>query len=130
VVRKQIDPTTLDVQVPNLILQPIVENAIRHGIEPHARPGEIQLSARRDEAMLHLEVRDNGEGLPDDKPAPDEGVGLSNTRARLAELYGDEYRFEFRNATEGGLIVHVAIPCRVEESPAEPAAPLAKYLNL
>jgi two-component system, LytTR family, sensor kinase len=117
VVQKQIDPTALDVQVPNLILQPLVENAIRHGIEPHARRGEITLSAHRGQGLLHLEVRDNGEGLVSANGSPDEGVGLSNTRARLAELYGEEYRFEFRNADEGGLIVHLAIPCRVENQP-------------
>jgi two-component system, LytTR family, sensor kinase len=116
-VHKQIDPAALEVQVPNLILQPLLENAIRHGIEPHARRGEIRLSARRDQDMLHLEVRDNGEGLAAGNGSPEEGVGLSNTRARLAELYGEEYRFEFRNAEEGGLIVHLAIPCRVESKP-------------
>src|SRR4051794_31891293 len=62
-VHKQIDPATLNVQVPNLILQPLVENAIRHGIEPHARRGEIYLAARRDNGYIYLEVRDNGSGL-------------------------------------------------------------------
>lgn len=113
VVRKAIDPAALHVHVPNLILQPLVENAIRHGIEPHARRGEIRLSARRDRDTLHLEVQDNGGGLPSANGSPEEGVGLSNTRARLAELYRDDYRFEFKNAPEGGLIVHLAIPCRL-----------------
>jgi signal transduction histidine kinase len=113
-VQKQIDPKALDAHVPNLILQPLVENAIRHGIEPHARRGEITLSARREDGTLHLEVRDNGAGLVNGNGSPDEGVGLSNTRARLTELYGDQYRFEFRNADAGGLIVHLAIPCRTE----------------
>jgi two-component system, LytTR family, sensor kinase len=114
-VRKQIDPGALEYSVPNLILQPLMENAIRHGIEPHARRGEILLSARSENGLLHLEVRDNGEGLASENGSPDEGVGLSNTRARLAELYGEEYRFEFTNAAEGGLIVHLAIPCRRSE---------------
>jgi hypothetical protein len=113
IVHKTIDPLALEAQVPNLVLQPLVENAIRHGIEPHARRGEISLSARRETGMLHLEVRDNGSGLADNKTSPDEGVGLSNTRARLTELYGDQYRFEFRNSDEGGFIVHLAIPCRL-----------------
>lgn len=111
-VRKEIASDLLDVQVPNLILQPLVENAIRHGIEPHARTGEIKLSASRAQSLLHLEVRDNGGGLKNGNTVPEEGVGLSNTRARLAELYGSRYRFEFHNAPEGGLVVHVAIPCR------------------
>jgi two-component system, LytTR family, sensor kinase len=117
VVRKQIDPLALEALVPTLILQPLVENAIRHGIEPHARRGEIRLSARRDAGMLHLEVRDNGGGLITANGSPEEGVGLSNTRARLAELYGDRHRFEFRNADQGGLIVHLVIPCRLESTP-------------
>jgi two-component system, LytTR family, sensor kinase len=116
-VRKQIDPAALDAQVPNLILQPLVENAIRHGIEPHARRGEIWLSARHHEGMLHLEVRDNGEGLVQTDGLLEEGVGLSNTRARLAALYGEDYRFELQNAEDGGLIVHLTIPCRIEDQP-------------
>jgi sensor histidine kinase YesM len=115
IVHKQIDPDALKASVPNLILQPLVENAIRHGIEPHARPGEIRLSARRLNGMLHLEVRDNGGGLALANGAVEEGVGLSNTRARLAELYGDQHRFELKNASEGGLIVQVVIPCRSAE---------------
>ncbi len=119
-VDKQIDPAALDVQVPNLILQPLVENAIRHGIEPHARRGEIRLSAHKREGMLHLEVRDNGNGLAGANGSIEEGVGLSNTRARLAELYGEDYRFELRNAEDGGLVVHLAIPCRVENQSVPP----------
>jgi sensor histidine kinase YesM len=117
VVHREIDPHALDARVPNLILQPIVENAIRHGIEPHARHGQIRLSARRDNGVLHLEVQDNGKGLPPDHGPMEEGVGLSNTRARLEELYGDRYRFEFRNAKEGGLIVHMVIPCSAAQEP-------------
>jgi sensor histidine kinase YesM len=72
--------------------------------------------------MLHLEVRDNGEGLKSLHGSIEEGVGLSNTRARLAELYGDRHRFELRNASDGGLIVEVVIPCRIELE-LDPAAP-------
>ena len=67
--------------------------------------------------MLHLEVQDNGAGLAAGNGSPEEGVGLSNTRARLEELYGEQYRFEFKNAPEGGLIVHISIPCRTEREP-------------
>jgi sensor histidine kinase YesM len=121
VVHKQIDPRTLEANVPNLILQPLVENAIRHGIEPHARRGEIYLAARRQGDTLLLEVRDNGGGLVSENGAPEEGVGLSNTRARLAELYGDRYRLEFRDAPGGGLAVHLAIPCLPDHGSALPA---------
>ena len=100
--------------MPNLVLQPLVENAIQHGIEPHARPGQIELRARRQNEQLLLEVCDNGNGLADSaKTAP--GIGVSNTRARLQQLYGDAHRFEFRNGAEGGLRVSVSIPFRATE---------------
>ena len=111
-VRLDIAPDTLDAQVPNLVLQPLVENAIRHGIEPHAKPGQIRLQARRESGMLHLRVGDNGSGLRTSEP-PQEGVGLSNTRKRLEQLYGDGFKIEFNAAAGGGLLVSVAIPFHV-----------------
>lgn len=110
-VRLDIDPETLEALVPNLVLQPLVENAIQHGIEPHARPGHIELRARREEQRLLLQVRDNGDGLADPSQ-PQEGVGVSNTRARLQHLYGEAHRFESCNAEAGGLVVSVVIPFR------------------
>jgi len=101
-------PETLEARVPNLILQPLVENAIRHGIEPHARPGRIRLLARREADQLALEVHDNGGGLA--SPSPVDGVGLANTRARLRALYGEAHRFEFRSPPEGGLMVRLTLP--------------------
>jgi sensor histidine kinase YesM len=112
-VKMEVAPETLEAQVPNFILQPLVENAIRHGIEPRARPGCIELHARRQADALALAVCDNGKGIPDSKPAR-EGVGLSNTRARLRELYGEAHRFELRSAPEGGLRVEMTIPYRPE----------------
>lgn len=110
-VEKQIAPETLDALLPNLLLQPIIENAIQHGIEPHARPGRIELSAARHGDFLQVKVRDNGDGLP--KGArPDEGIGLSNSRARLQQLYGSQARFELDNAPGGGLAVTIAVPWR------------------
>jgi len=110
-VRLDVAPEALEARVPNLVLQPLVENAIQHGIEPHARPGQIELRARREKEMLLLEVRDNGNGLPGSHPG--KGVGVSNTRARLQHLYGNAHRFEFRNGEGGGLVVRVVIPFRV-----------------
>jgi two-component system, LytTR family, sensor kinase len=107
-------PETLQARVPNLILQPLVENAIRHGIEPHARPGRIRLLARRHADELTLEVHDNGDGLASRSPV--DGVGLSNTRARLQTLYGDAHIFEFCNPPEGGLLVRVTIPFRSDSN--------------
>lgn len=112
VIHKHIAPETMDAFVPNLILQPILENAIRHGIEPHARRGEIALSARLEGAQLRLEVQDNGGGLKPGHNRAAEGVGISNTRARLAELYQDQHHFELQNAETGGLVVRVIIPYR------------------
>jgi glucose-6-phosphate-specific signal transduction histidine kinase len=112
-VRKVIDPETLDALVPNLILQPLVENAIRHGVEPHARPGRIDLCARLQDGKLALDIRDNGTGLSPERDLR-EGVGLANTRARLNQLYGSDRSLEFRNLPEGGLLVRVFIPFHVE----------------
>jgi len=112
-VKTDIAPDTLDAQVPNLILQPLVENAIRHGIEPHAKSGCIELRAQREAGALTLEVGDNGDGLRKDGPA-EEGVGLSNTRARLQALYGEAHGFKLCDAPGGGLLVRLIIPFRTE----------------
>jgi LytS/YehU family sensor histidine kinase len=120
-VRMDISPEALDARVPNLVLQPLVENAIQHGIEPHAKPGQIELRARRENEQLLLEVCDNGDGLPDPKRLG-QGIGVSNTRARLQQLYGDAHQFEFCNGAAGGLRVQVVIPFRLakNESKCQP----------
>jgi signal transduction histidine kinase len=121
-VRLAIQPNTLEALVPNLILQPLVENAIRHGIERCAKPGWIDLQSRCENGTLHLELRDNGPGLSEDRPQR-EGIGLSNTRARLQQLYGDGHQFELRNAPDGGLLVAVAFPFRPGPGVGNPASP-------
>jgi two-component system, LytTR family, sensor kinase len=111
--RMDIDSQALDTPVPNLILQPIVENALRHGIAPRSAPGRIEISAKRDNGSLRIQVRDNGPGLPAiSKPNGRfrEGLGLANTRARLAQLYGGSHRLELANDPAGGLVVTLEIP--------------------
>ncbi|HET7220986.1 MAG TPA: histidine kinase [Vicinamibacterales bacterium] len=110
IVRFDIHPDTLDRLVPNLILQPLVENAIKHGIAKKAGPGHIDISARRDGDKLRMEVRDDGVGLSEDAlTALQKGIGVSTTRARLQHLFGADYRFEFHRHS-AGLAVVVAIP--------------------
>ena len=112
-IRMEIAPETLDACVPHLILQPLVENAIRHGIAPRAASGTVEIHARRAADKLELQVLDNGGGLPNGAlNGLKEGVGLTNTRARLEQLYGAAQRFELNNRTEGGLTVSLTIPFR------------------
>jgi two-component system, LytTR family, sensor kinase len=106
-----VQPDTLDALVPNLVLQPLVENSIKHGIAPRPTPGQIEIRSRRTGSLLELEVKDNGLGLSAARLTDfNRGVGLTNTRSRLQHLYGSSYRFEFRQPSGGGLSVLVAIP--------------------
>src|SRR5437016_5631810 len=110
-----------DVLVPSLILQPLVENAVRHGIEPRENTGRITIAARRLDGMLELKVSDNGPGLPETEVAPRrEGVGLSNTRSRLLHLYGAKHQFDLTPAAGGGLEARLLIPCRTEAGEGKP----------
>jgi two-component system, LytTR family, sensor kinase len=109
-----IDPAVLDSLVPNLILQPLVENAIRHGIAPHATPGRIRIKTVKPNGHLLITIADNGSGMPRSKPAGSrEGIGLANTRARLQHHYGDEASMRLYNADTGGLVVELKIPYHV-----------------
>jgi two-component system, LytTR family, sensor kinase len=111
----QVDPAALESKVPNLILQPIVENAIRHGIAPRSTPGQIVIQAKQENGLLRIEVRDNGPGLPvnrKDENLYNKGVGLANTQTRLERLYGAAHRFELINDPGGGLVVTLEIPTK------------------
>jgi two-component system, LytTR family, sensor kinase len=105
----EIDPTVGRAAVPRFLLQPLVENALRHGISQRRDAGLVQVTARRDGEQLVLTVRDDGPGLSKTGNA-DSGVGLSNTRARLSALYGDNASLEVDNAEGSGAIATVRLP--------------------
>ena len=121
-VRFDIQTESLDALVPNLILQPLVENAIKHGVARKAGPGHIQITARRDGDKLWMEVRDDGVGLSEDGwLALHKGIGVSTTRERLLRLFGADFRFEFHRH-HPGLAVIVAFPWRADAPPAGQSA--------
>jgi two-component system LytT family sensor kinase len=106
-----IAPETLDAQVPSLLLQPLVENAIRHGISRISSGGSIWITASRKGSDLFLQVRDNGVGLLKHADGPPGiGLGLRTTRERLQTLYGKEQSFEIRDGVSGGVEVCVTLP--------------------
>jgi signal transduction histidine kinase len=116
-----IEARTQDLRVPHLILQPLVENALRHGILPREEPGRVEISARlAGDDTLELRVRDNGHGLPAPRDPPArEGIGLKNVRSRLAHLYGTAQSLEVRPAPGGGVEACLRLPGRpIPRSPA------------
>ena len=116
-----IDPETLDALVPNFLLQPLVENAVRHGIAPHARPGRLAIDADRHGAQLVIRIVDSGDGVPPHRlTLLNQGVGLANTRARLEHLYRNDHALAFSNV-DGGFRVTVSFPFTVARVP-EPVA--------
>jgi signal transduction histidine kinase len=112
-VQLAVEPEALEARVPNLILQPLVENAVRHGIARRIAPGSVIVSARREGDRLRLQVEDDGPGPPADadlEPFAKKGVGLANTRARLQHLYGPAHRLAIEKAPSGGTRVTLEIP--------------------
>ena len=119
-----LEPDALSASVPNLLLQPLVENAIKHGISLRTCPGTVRLAAWRANDRLHLEIADDGPDGTTDVTAPTEGrksgIGLSNTRARLEKIYGENYRLALTPRLEGGMLVCLDLPFEVS-SALEPA---------
>lgn len=107
----RVDAAAMDVLVPTLILQPLVENAIRHGLEPMVRPGTLGIEARIDGDTLRLRITDDGTGLPQNWQRA-EGVGLANTRSRLERLYGTDGTLTILANPGGGAVVDLRIPLR------------------
>lgn len=108
-VKWEIDPAALPAPVPNLILQPLVENALKHGVSRNTSPGVVRISCMRRNGELTLSVHDNGPGAA---PPLREGVGLSNTRARLERLYGPRAAIHLGRPPAGGFDVTLHIPIR------------------
>jgi sensor histidine kinase YesM len=103
----------LSARVPNLILQPLVENAVRHGLVDRPSAGRIVLRARRYDSTLELSVSDNGVGLPEGWKMNGRGVGLRNTVERMDKLYGDQARLAIENGDGGGVTVRLTLPWQV-----------------
>lgn len=107
------EPETLEARVPPLVLQPLVENAIKHGTSRRLSKGHIQVRATRQGALLVLEVQDNGPGLGQGATGG-MGIGVANTRARIEQLHGEAFGLTLTEAAEGGVIARVVLPFAVE----------------
>jgi anti-sigma regulatory factor (Ser/Thr protein kinase) len=111
-----IDPRTTKALVPNLILQPLTENALRHGIGRSADSGLVGISSAVEDDHLRLTVYDEGAGLPDDwQLKGSAGIGLANTAARLQQLYDNDHEFDIRNRDGGGVEVVIVMPLQISE---------------
>jgi sensor histidine kinase YesM len=109
----QLDPRSEAMPVPQLILQPLVENALRHGLSRRARPGSLTISSVIHDERLELVVADDGDGLPADHAARSSGgVGLANVRARLSQMYGDQARLSLTASEGGGVTARIVLPLR------------------
>jgi two-component system LytT family sensor kinase len=110
-VRLDIDADAFEAQVPNLILQPLVENAIRYAVAPRATRSTVEIRAARNNGTIQLQVRDDGPGIGETQKATNgQGIGLRNTQDRLDKLYGPAHSFELSTAESGGLQVTITIP--------------------
>lgn len=108
---KDVEDAAYDAEVPSLILQPLVENAVKYGFSQTIGPGRVSISCRVRSNMLELEVADTGPGFPESRTqSASTGVGIANTRARLEQLYGGNYTLEMGNRPEGGAVVKIRMP--------------------
>lgn len=121
IVNWNVNSETLEAAVPNMILQPLVENSIRHGIAPMENGGRVEITAARQNGSLYLSVRDDGAGLSSENGTspPGEGLGIANTRARLRHLYGDAQNFRLSEPPDGGTVVNLTIPFRKQNTEDE-----------
>lgn len=111
----------LSALVPNLILQPLVENAIRHGVAQSSSAGLVRIVVRRANEWLELFVQDDGKGLPNDwELERQQGIGLGNTRKRLAQLYSERHELTLQNAIPTGVVARLKIPYRQQSQGEQP----------
>jgi two-component system, LytTR family, sensor kinase len=117
---KEIDPATLDIIVPSMILQPLVENSIKHGLTRKVGPGHITLRSRRDNDLLMVDVEDDGLGISEERlqSAMSSGIGLSNVHERLRVIYGSTGRVVLRGIPGKGACAHLEIPILLAEEQA------------
>ncbi|HEV2314630.1 MAG TPA: histidine kinase [Candidatus Acidoferrales bacterium] len=109
---KEVEESTLDTFVPSMLLQPIIENAIRHGLAPKLEGGEIRLRTRTVDGRLTIDIADNGMGISSDRLARiyNNGIGISNVRERLRLLYGDQFRMDIHSREGDGTQIRIEIP--------------------
>ena len=126
---KDLDPVTLDMVVPTMVLQPLVENSIKHGLAPRIEGGSITLRSRLSEGFLVVEVQDNGVGMPLAGEAtvvePGSGIGISNVAERLKVLYGEAATMTISSADGQGTLVVLRVPVLLSVDASETAAALA-----
>jgi sensor histidine kinase YesM len=111
-VAMNIAPAALEARIPNLLLQPLVENAILHGVAPKPGAGRVEIRGFVEETKLHLQVKDDGPGLRSPESLAKEGIGLSNTRERLAKIYGAAGQILLRSEAGRGVTVDIILPLR------------------
>jgi LytS/YehU family sensor histidine kinase len=120
-----IAPETLDASVPHLLLQPLVDNAVKHGISKLPARGEIRITANAQDGELQLDIKDNGPGFEKAGTFPASGLGLRITRERLESLYGQDHSMELLSLPGGGTITRVCIPFRVQSGDSESNLPVS-----
>lgn len=116
-VRVELPAETYDALVPTMLLQPLVENAVRHGVAPHPGPGRVEIRVERRRSHLGIIIRDTGKGFGAEalRGGHQEGVGLRTTRARLEKLYGSAHELAFANIAGGGFEARITLPFHESE---------------
>lgn len=117
---KEIDPETLDTFIPSMLLQPMVENSIKHGLAPRLEGGQIHIRTNHRDGRLRIEIADNGMGIPAERLAEvyGGGIGISNVHERLRLLYGDQFKMDIRSEEGQGTQIHIEIPALITAEPA------------